>query len=1213
MAFRNTNSAESWDKIYQAFEQVNFTSFDFDTIKASLVDYLRIYYPETFNDLIQSSELVALLELFAYVAEQLAYRVDMVSHENFITTAQRKQSILRLAKLISYKATRNIPVRGLVKFTSVSTTESVTDSRGIDLAGLTINWNDPNNSNWKEQFLLVMNRSLTTRFGQPQKSFQVGDVVMDLYALNATQSSFNNGVYPFTASTGLDSYPMEVVPADLDDNGPFEREPDPFAALSLIYANDGIGDGSDYTGFLAYVKQGTMSRIDYNIQESLPNRKLELLPDNVNHTDVWVQKINGAGQITERWKQVDTINEQNLIFNNDRSSRKKYEVDTLENDQVAIVFGDGDFTDTPVGLFRFWLRQSANRAIVIPKNKVVNEPLSFTYVSNSGNTETCTLTFSLTTTLQNGAGSETIEHIRQSAPATYYAQNRMVNGQDYNTFMLKDPSILRLKTVNRTFAGQPKYIDWNDASGSYENVKIFGDDLAMRYELRLNSLTTSVSGQALIDSVIEPLLNDPGMITALTHISATNPATIGVVSSPRRSFIEDNRANTFYSQNGVPVTLINGSTADGSLKEKTAMQALIDRHWYGEALEFVEGTNNQIWARIPDPDLFPKDDSRIYAAQVPRTIDGINRFPPGDIGSGLQPIAEQDYFALRYNRTLAGVGDGSILASIMAFNLLPERLSYLQEDEVWTIEVAADAETLNVRSSTRGTFAPGTVGETYDLTVAGVAAPVVFFQIVPGTVDFEPGDSFILDTVSDGAGGLVLEQRGFDPSISGSFNGAGVINLNGYWEILGTAELGGEFASGPKSEAPFFHDLSFTMDGGAGKKLSWLVFVRKLRQAPSNSVIGYEVHYRDLEIVVESQNTRFWFNDVQQLLDNETQKRVFDSIKVLRSNVDAAGVQLQATQTYDVVGAVKDGLGEIDFNRLQIVPSDLLQEDASGDLEPDRLLQFVNFAGTAPNSYEYFELANAENLPLGILSGSAEATAVLAFDGVEPSAFSSPDGVYGRRQVARNQADSGAKGLDFMYQHFAPYTNIINPSVTNIHDAYVLTQGYYDSITNYIRGLTTSAPSAPTPLDLRNSYSYLLQNKMLSDTVVMHPGRLRLLFGALAEPQLRARFKVIRAQGATLTNERIKEELLNVINTYFDITAWDFGDTFYATELIAMMHQRLPADIASVVLVPLYSTNSFGDLFTVECGFDEILQPAAQLSDIEIVEALTPSTIRQVK
>jgi hypothetical protein len=208
---------------------------------------------------------------------------------------------------------------------------------------------------------------------------------------------------------------------------------------------------------------------------------------------------------------------------------------------------------------------------------------------------------------------------------------------------------------------------------------------------------------------------------------------------------------------------------------------------------------------------------------------------------------------------------------------------------------------------------------------------------------------------------------------------------------------------------------------------------------------------------------------------------------------------------------------------------------------------------------------------------------------------------------------AGDKGLDFMWQHFAPYTNIIDPSVTNIHDAYVLTRGYYDSVISYLRGLSTIAPTAPTPLDLRNAYAYLLKNKMLSDTVVLHPGKLRLLFGTLAEPQLRAKFKVVPSPTASLTNERIKEELLNVVNTYFEIKNWDFGETFYATELIALIHQRLPSDIASVVLVPIYSTNSFGDLFTVTCGFDEILQSAAQLTDIEIVDALTPTIIRQIR
>ncbi len=1217
MAFRNTNSAESWTKIYEAFDKVNFTSFDADTIKQSLVDYLRIYYREVFNDLIESSELMAMLELFAYIAEQLAYRVDMVSHENFITTAQRKQSILRLAKLISYKATRNIPVRGLVKITSISTSERVVDSRGVDLSGLTVTWNDPNNQNWKEQFFLVANRVLTTRFGQPQKSFQVDDVIMDLYALNASTRSFTNGVFPFGVQTGLDTYGMEIVPADIDEDGPFEREPDLNAPLSLLYANDGIGDGSDYTGFLMYTKQGQLARVDYTIEDRLPNRRVEFLPDNVNHTDVWVQKIDEQGNVSQRWKQVETVNEQNLIFNDDRSTRYKYEVDTLENDQIAILFGDGDFTEVPQGQFRFWMRQSANRSVVIAKNKVVNEPMSFTYTSATGNTETCTVTFSLTTTLQNGSASETIEHVRQSAPATYYAQNRMVNGQDYNTYPLKDPSILRLKTVNRTFAGQPKHIDWNDASGTYENVKVFGDDLEMRYELGIDSLTTSVSGQALIDSVIEPILNTNGVINAMLHLSASNPATEGVVSSPRRSFIEDNRPGLFRSGSGGYVRLIDGSTPDGSLKEKTAMQGLIDRHWYGEPLEYVEGTNNQIWARIPDPELNPKDDSRIYAASVPRTIDGITKFPPGDIGSGLQPIAEQDHFALRYNRFMVGVGVATFVPAATAPYGADAR-------EVWTVEVAADGDTLNVRSNLRGSFPTGSLSDgSYQITPTGSNTPQELFRISSISTAFEPGDAYVMDTYED-AGVLKLRARTAD-MFPGAYNTGpgtdptkpGTINLNGWWEILfGDVQLSGN-RDGKIADGD---ELMFSTSENQ-KQHSWLIFVKKLRQPPTNNVIGYEVHHRNLRLTAKSPTTKFWYNDVDQLLDSETKKRVFDNIKVLRSNMTPQKTRLLKSQVYDVVGAVKDGAGITDFNKLQVVPSDLMQEDSSGDLIPDRLLQFENFS---KGQYEYYTIAgSADESVDGRIISDAVTGGEVTVDGVTyetatiadttvlfaKGSFVDETATYGRRQMVNNLGE----GLDFMWQHFAPYTNIIDPSPTNIHDAYVLTQGYYDSVISFVRGISDVAPTPPTPLELRSSYGYLLKNKMLSDTVVMHPGKLRLLFGALAEPQLRAKFKVVRAPGATMTNERVKEELLTVINTYFDIGNWDFGETFYATELIALMHQRLPTEVASVVLVPLYSTNSFGDMFTVECGFDEILQSAAQLTDIEIVEALTPTVIRQVK
>ena len=217
---RVINRAENWERAYEAFQQVNFAAWDFQTVKESLLDYLKLYYPEEFNDFIESSELIALLELFAYVAELAAYRFDMNAHENFISTAERKESILRLAKLLSYNANRNIPARGLVKITSISTTQRVFDSNGNDLSNTTIRWNDPNNANWKEQFITVMNKVIDQSFGtvSPNDRVQVQDVVFEKYKF--INNELINNVLPYSITVSNQTLPMELVSSDLNEFGP---------------------------------------------------------------------------------------------------------------------------------------------------------------------------------------------------------------------------------------------------------------------------------------------------------------------------------------------------------------------------------------------------------------------------------------------------------------------------------------------------------------------------------------------------------------------------------------------------------------------------------------------------------------------------------------------------------------------------------------------------------------------------------------------------------------------------------------------------------------------------------------------------------------------------------------------------------------------------------------------------------------------------------
>lgn len=127
--------AEDWRRIYQSFRNADFQSYDFENLRRVMISYIRENYPEDFNDYIESSEYLALIDLIAFLGQSIAYRIDLNSRDNFLELAERRESVLRLARLLSYNAKRNIAASGLLKITSVQTTQNVLDSNGRNLAG----------------------------------------------------------------------------------------------------------------------------------------------------------------------------------------------------------------------------------------------------------------------------------------------------------------------------------------------------------------------------------------------------------------------------------------------------------------------------------------------------------------------------------------------------------------------------------------------------------------------------------------------------------------------------------------------------------------------------------------------------------------------------------------------------------------------------------------------------------------------------------------------------------------------------------------------------------------------------------------------------------------------------------------------------------------------------------------------------------------------
>ena len=73
---------------------------------------------------------------------------------------------------------------------------------------------------------------------------------------------------------------------------------------------------------------------------------------------------------------------------------------------------------------------------------------------------------------------------------------------------------------------------------------------------------------------------------------------------------------------------------------------------------------------------------------------------------------------------------------------------------------------------------------------------------------------------------------------------------------------------------------------------------------------------------------------------------------------------------------------------------------------------------------------------------------------------------------------------------------------------------------------------------------------------------------------------------------------------------WDFGDTFYFSELTAYVLQQLSPNLVTFVVVPNSSLDVFGSLFEVKAEADEIFISGARVSDIEIIDEVTATKLQ---
>jgi hypothetical protein len=1107
--------AEDWKKIYQSFKFADFKSYDFDNLRRVMVNYIRENYPEDFNDYIESSEYLALIDLIAFLGQNISFRTDLNARENFIELAERRESVLRLARLLSYNPRRNKPANGLLKFDSISTSESVVDNNGRNLANKTVVWNDTTNPEWFEQFIKVLNAALNpqNQYGNPSQFQSVAGIPTEQYKLSSVT---NLPIFTFSKSVNNRNLKFEIVSTGITEGSIFEEAPNVFNQLGFLYRDSGQGPGSSSTGFFLHFREGNLQRSEFVIDNPVPNQKIDIDTTNINDSDIWLYRLDDNGNEVELWTKVDAVEGNNIVYNSlSKKIRNIYSVLTRVDDRISLIFSDGVFGNLPKGRFRIYYRVSSNRNYTILPGSLNSISIKVPYISKLNRPETLVINMSLKTAVDNASSSESSDSIKSNAPATYYTQNRLITGEDYNIGPLSiSQDIIKTKSVNRTASGISRYFDILDATGKYSQTTLFGTDGVLYKEYQDKKIdfkfTTKTDIEQLIENQITQIIQDKTV----------------------RNFYLDQFPIQDYSEFDIVWNQVTQDTnrSTGVLKDRVTDVSFQVSSFTAGPLRFVE---------------------------------------PGSMIKFVAPAGK------KFNSKNEIVNDNNNIGS---------------KSYIW-------AKVVSVRGA-------GT-------EIASGLGPIVLNERIPSGAILSSARVKFTRELSDTVKNQIINQI-----FSYKTFGIRYDAQSRTWRVIIDDNLN------------IFGNFSLAQTGDFSNQQldsSWIILFE-------TNGVTYNVTYRSMRYVFESdKDIRFYFDGSRKIYDSKTGSIIRDIVKVLNVNtVPDQTNSFTIDYVWEIEKEFKDSAGYVDSKKLEVTFFDRDEDGVIDD--PDIFDQIVGndslvFTKKIVKNGNQFEVyVDQESENIWIIDPLRADDNVKRIKQVKDiTKFNDGDIVYNvisdtfervNRAVDfiptfEYSAYNGRNDIKFQYVHATDQNRRIDPSSTNIIDTYILTRQYDTQFRLFLNGGLTQKPLPPSSDSLFQSFGKEISKvKSISDEIIYHPVKYKSLFGKLSDLDMQSIFKVVKNPERVISDNEIKSRIVSSINRYFALENWDFGETFYFSELSAYIMRDQAPYISSIVIVPRSASSNFGSLFEIKAEADEIFISSATVDDIEIITANTADRLK---
>jgi hypothetical protein len=428
---------------------VQYLNRDFDSLKAQLVNFAKIYYPNTYNDFTDASPGMMLIEMASYVGDVLSFYIDNQIQENFLQFAKQRKNLLAIAYNFGYRpkvtSASSVDVNIYQAMPAILTgSQYVPDFRyalileegtqlqsSINNTAFYINEKiDFSNSGSSPIDISVLNYDPNT--GIPLFYLLQKTAKATAGALTTTTFTFNNPER-FPTITLTDNNVIDIISVVDSDNNkwyevPYLAQDTIFEPTANIASNDyTLAQYSDTTPYLLKLKKVPrrfVSRFKTNNTLELQfgpgvssGADEEIIP---NPDNIGLGLPYGVDKMMTAWDPSNFLYTQTYGLAPSNT--------TLT---VTYLVGGGIESNQPVNTI-------TQKGFTVGNISFKN----FLYISNPtlANTLFDSLTFNNPYPSLGGRDGDTVEEIRQNTLSSFSAQDRVVTQEDYINRSLSMPS-----------------------------------------------------------------------------------------------------------------------------------------------------------------------------------------------------------------------------------------------------------------------------------------------------------------------------------------------------------------------------------------------------------------------------------------------------------------------------------------------------------------------------------------------------------------------------------------------------------------------------------------------------------------------------------------------------------------------------------------------------------------------------------------------------